>query len=154
MDLKKILGGIEGHEDLIKQINAEIGKEFVPRGEFNTKNKEANDLQAQLDAANENLKTLETEKAAHETTVAGLNQKITGYEAAALKTKIAYELGLPHELAGRLSGDDEAAIRTDAETLQGLLGGKQAPPLKDTEDPLPSGEDAAYKTLLSDLKGE
>ena len=38
MDLKKILGNVENHEELIRQIEAEVGKEFVPRKEFNEKN--------------------------------------------------------------------------------------------------------------------
>lgn len=82
------------------------------------------------------------------------DKKIKGYEMDSVKTKIALETGLPYEMAGRLTGEDEAAIRKDAEAISKLLGQSHGtPPLRSAE----SGEDtkrAAYKTMLSDLKGE
>lgn len=154
MDLRKILGNIENHEELIKQIEDAVGKDYVPRTEFNTKNTELKTTQKELEDTRASLETLEKEKSTYETKVADLHAKITGYESAALKARIAHEVGLPYELAARLSGDDEDAIRSDAEILQGLLGGKEAPPLKDAEASLPSGDDASYKALLSEIKGE
>lgn len=154
MDLKKILGNVENHEELIRQIEAEVGKEFVPRKEFNEKNTALKNLQQELDTTKAGLETLTNEKATQENTVAELNAKISGYEANALKARIAHEMGIPYELATRLSGDDEEAIRADAESLSGYIAGKQVPPLKDPEPAAASGEDAAYKTLLTEIKGE
>ena len=48
MDLKKILADIENADVLVKQIESEIGKEFVPRTEFNTKNQELKERDTQL----------------------------------------------------------------------------------------------------------
>lgn len=83
---------------------------------------------------------------------------IKKYETDSVKTRIAREAGIPQELAERLSGEDEAAIKKDAESLAKLLnvGGKggKVPPLKSTEPDGASVEDAAYRAMLSNLKGE
>ena len=83
--------------------------------------------------------------------------QIRAYETDSVKTRVAREAGIPPELASRLSGDDEAAIKKDAESLAKILnaGGRgNVPPLKSTEPDGASAEDAAYKAMLNDLKGE
>lgn len=95
--------------------------------------------------------------AGYDKTLAELQAKVKGYETASVKTRIAHETGLPYELADRLSGDDEAAIRQDAEALSKLLGGGQAhkaAPLRSTEKTSATGADAARKELLSSLVPE
>ena len=153
MDLAKILGSLENSEALIKQIEAEVGREFVPRSEFNTKNSEVKALEKQIGELNSNMDTYSKEKEVFDKTVADLNSKISTYEMASLKARIAHEKGIPYELAGRLTGDDEDALLQDAEALSKLIDKKQVlPPLKSTETEVDS-EDASYKTLLSNLKG-
>lgn len=83
--------------------------------------------------------------------------QIKKYETDSVKTRIAREAGIPEELAERLSGEDEASIKKDAESLAKILGagrGGNVPPLKRAEDDAAIAEDAAYKTMLSNLKGE
>mgnify|MGYP001480356640 CR=1 FL=1 len=155
MDLKKLLGHLENHEDLIKQIEAELGKEYVPRTEFNTKNNSLKDLEKQLADLNENLTTATSEKTALEKSIADLTAEAEASKLKALKSQIAYEKGLPFELAGRLTGDDEKALREDAESLSKLVTRQSTPPLKDTESDVVGGaEDAALKSMLQGLKGE
>lgn len=154
MDLTKILGHVENHEELIKKIEAELGQDYVPRSEFNTKNNELKSLEKKLVDLNANLETLTSEKTTLEQSITDLNSKVSSSELKALKSQIAYEKGLPFELAARLAGNDEESIRKDAESLSGLIKtNTQLPPLKSTE---PAGEekDGAYRALLSDLKGE
>lgn len=89
--------------------------------------------------------------------LAELQAKVKGYETASVKTRIAHEAGLPYELADRLSGDDEDAIRKDAEALSKLLGDRKpsrTPPLRDNEPPEKDGKRAAMKTLLTKIKEE
>lgn len=74
--------------------------------------------------------------------------KIKGYEQAALKMRVAHEVGIPYELAGRLSGETEEDIKKDAESIKGYLGSyKTVPPLKDTEDASGNSLDQAFRTL-------
>lgn len=89
--------------------------------------------------------------------LADMQAKIKGYETASVKTRIAHETGLPYELAGRLSGEDEDAIRKDAEALSKLLGSQRqprTPPLRDTEPIEKDEKKAALKSLLTKIKEE
>ena len=94
--------------------------------------------------------------AGYDKDLADLQAKVKGYETDSVKTRIAHETGLPYELAGRLTGEDEAAIRKDAEALSKLLGGQphKAPPLRSTEPTPASGVEAARKELLNNLVPE
>ena len=153
MDLAKILGGLENAEDLIKQIESEVGKEFVPRADFNAKNTELKALQKQIGEMNNSMETLTKEKETFDKTIADLNGKVSSYELSSLKTQIALEKGIPYELAGRLTGEDEDSLKSDAESLAKLITSKPTPaPLKDVEPA--KGKDDPYKSLLNGLKGE
>lgn len=84
--------------------------------------------------------------------VADLTAKNTAAGLDALRTRIAHETGLPYELAGRLVGDDEKAIRADAEALANLTAPQPAPsPSYSPETPAGSATDAAYAALASAL---
>lgn len=78
---------------------------------------------------------------ANKTTIADLTAKAK-----------AYESGIPYELAGKLSGDTEEEIKKDAETLAKFVKNQQPQPLANTEHGHTNGKDAAYKSLLADLK--
>jgi len=87
--------------------------------------------------------------------IENLNSKISGYETANLKTKIALENGLPYDLADRLVGDDEESLKADAERLAGFVKKDDpVPPLKDSEPNTGSDENSAYKNLIDNLEGE
>ena len=82
--------------------------------------------------------------------------QIKAYETDSVKTRIAREMGIPFDLASRLTGEDEASIKKDAESLAKILGGKggKVPPLKSTEPDGADLETAAYRSMLNRLKGE
>lgn len=84
--------------------------------------------------------------------VAELTAKNQAAELSALRTRIAHETGLPFELADRLHGDDEKALRADAETLGKLTAAKPAPsPAYSPETPVTDAADAAFRALASEL---
>ena len=89
---------------------------------------------------------------ANKTTIADLTAKAKAYESGALKMRIAHENGIPYELAGKLSGETEEEIKKDAETLAKFVKNQQPQPLANTEHGHTNGKDAAYKSLLADLK--
>ena len=82
-----------------------------------------------------------------------MEAKIKGYETNSVKMRIAREVGLPYELAERLSGEDEKAIKADAELLKKLVGAKTAP-LKSTEPGGTNATAAAWSQMLQQMKGE
>ena len=88
------------------------------------------------------------------TTIADLTAKAKAYESGALKMRIAHENGIPYELAGKLSGETEEEIKKDAETLAKFVKNQQPQPLANTEHGHTNGKDAAYKSLLADLKSK
>ncbi len=154
LDLKKILENVENKDDLIRQIESEIGKEYVPRSEFNSKNQELKDRDKQLGELKASHDELAKKSGEYDKTIADLTGKVSNYELSSLKARIAHEKGIPYELAGRLTGTDEKSLREDAETLAKLVSkGQPAPPLRTTE-PAGEGKDTAYKALLNGIKGE
>lgn len=84
-----------------------------------------------------------------------LQGKVKGYETDALKCKIAQEKGIPMDMASRLTGDDEKALRADADTMAGLLKAYKGPaPLHDPNPKDPDPKTADMASMLRDLRGE
>lgn len=79
--------------------------------------------------------------------------QIKSYETGSVKTRIANEVGLPYEMAARLSGEDEDSIRKDAQALQKLMGRKPAAPLADPESNKGT-KDAGLRAMLQQLNGK
>lgn len=90
--------------------------------------------------------------------IEALKGKVKAHETSSLKAKIAHEMGLPYGLSGRLSGEDEEAIKKDAESLKALIGDSEPKaPGVSTEPAGDNSKDAskaAMKNVLNGLKGE
>lgn len=106
--------------------------------------KQLTDLLQSMEATNAGLKERDAE-------IEKLNAQVSAFEKSAMKTRIAHELGLPYELAGRIQGDDEKAMRADAQSLAGYVSKPTALPMKDSEPKPRSGLDAAYASLARKL---
>ena len=106
--------------------------------------KQIGDLSKSLDDASKQISGFEAERNE-------LNSKISAYETRSVKMRIARETGIPYELAERLSGDTEDAIREDAKNFsQYVSKTNSAPPLAESEPQTGS----VYNQLLNGLKGE
>lgn len=88
---------------------------------------------------------------ASDTKIADLTAKNSAYEIASVKTKVAHEVGLPYELAERLSGTTEEEIRKDADALAKFAAHPQATPGFSAETPVGATTDVAYRALAHDL---
>lgn len=86
-----------------------------------------------------------------DTKIADLTAKNSAYEISSVKMKVAHEVGLPYELAERLSGTTEEEIRKDADALAKFAVHPQATPSFSSETPVGSTTDAAYRALAHDL---
>lgn len=101
------------------------------------------------------INTLTGERDAHANTIANLQKEVNGYKTAELKQRIAREKGIPLDMAHRLTGDDEKALRADADTMAGHLRSyKGAAPLADPEPAPEKGNRATLKGMLRKMKGE
>lgn len=91
----------------------------------------------------------------HKAEVDGLNAKVLKYETDSVKTRIAHEEGVPYEMALRLAGDNEEAIRADAKAIANML--KKASPAQPSFNPEPAPKDAktaAWAELSNSLRKE
>ena len=100
------------------------------------------------------LAELREKETASSLALAEKDAKIRAYETASVKTRIAREYGIPFELADRLSGEDEDAIRKDAETVRRMIGGFNTAPMASSEMPAADTKRAALRETLTALKGE
>lgn len=98
------------------------------------------------------INTLTGERDAHANTIANLQKEVNGYKTAELKQRIAREKRIPLDMAHRLTGDDEKALRADADTMAGHLRSyKGAAPLANPEPAPEKGSRAATRRLLNNL---
>lgn len=99
--------------------------------------------------------TLTTERDAHAATITQLQSQIKGFETDDLKRKIAAEKGLPLEFASRLTGENEADIKSDADKMSGMLRAfKGAAPLAEPAPNTESTSRTRLRGLLGNMKGE
>lgn len=126
-----------------------IEKQYADYAGLKAKNTE---LETEIGALKTTLSETGQKTENYDKDIAELNAKIAGYETANMRTKIALQYGIPYDLAGRLVGEDEKAIRADAESLSKLIKTQTPPPLKSTEPS--TGEDAEFRQLLNGLRGE
>lgn len=150
---------IETQEELDKIIESRLArqketleKQFADYDEIKTRKTE-------LETENANLQTSLQETAEkskeYDQKINDLNTKVSGYETASLRTKIALSAGLPFDLADRLQGDDEDSLTKDAERLSGFIkSGAPVPPMKTQEPSGVNSKDAAYRGLLEGLENE
>lgn len=89
-------------------------------------NKQVEELSNSLTSAGDKAKT-------DAEAIAGLEAKIKNYETASVKSRIAHEVGIPYELANKLSGETEEDIRKDAENLKPFVTKHQTAPLRNPE---------------------
>lgn len=101
------------------------------------------------------ITTLTGERDTHAATIAQLQGQIKGYENDALRRRIAGEKGIPLEFASRLSGDNEADIKADADKMAGALRAfKGAAPLAEPGQPAETSSHTRIKAMLGKMKGE
>ena len=80
--------------------------------------------------------------------------RLKGYETSSLKMRVAHENGIPFELADKLSGSDEEAIKKDAEIMAKFLRKRDVPPLAGGDPQKMDDKKTAMKNMLANLKGE
>ena len=84
-----------------------------------------------------------------------LQGKVKGFETDAMKRKIALEKGIPMDMASRLAGDDEKALKADADNMAAMLRVYKGPaPLHDPSPANPDPKTADMASMLRDLRGE
>lgn len=135
----------------LKRQKESISKQYTDYEELKTKNV---DLEKELTEIKKSLESSTSSKTELEKQIEELTGKVKAHDLSSLKIKYALENGIPYNLAGRISGDDEESIKADAQSLSDFFKSQTPPPpLKSTETNT-KGEDVAYQNILKGLKGE
>lgn len=135
----------------LKRQKESISKQYTDYEDLKTKNV---DLEKELTELKKSLESSTSSKTELEKQIEELTGKVKAHDLSSLKIKYALENGIPYNLAGRISGDDEESIKADAESLSDFFKSQTPPPpLKNTETNT-KGEDVAYQNILKGLKGE
>lgn len=121
--------------------------------DYDALKEEADGFEQQIAAMNKEING-DDKNPGYKKQMAEMQGKIKKYEASSLKVRIANEHGIPFELAERLSGDDEEAIKKDAETMAKFLKKKDVPPLRQSDPQKMDDKKTAMKNMLANLKGE
>ena len=141
-----------------EQLNSIIG-DRIKRAQESVEKKYADfispeDHQKALADANKAFDDFKKAHEGDEQTIADLTAKNKAYETAAIKSRIAHEVGLDYAWISRINGEDEKSIREDAESIKKLVGaGTNLMPTKNTD----AGADynsssAALKSVLNGIK--
>ena len=156
---------IETQEELDRSIGELLARQKEKYGDYDELKQKAADYEkletrvTELETENGALKSAaETSKASaedYDKQIEDLKKQVAGYETASLRTRIALQNGLPIDLADRLVGDNEEAIKADAERLAGFMKRTEPiAPMKSNEPTLPTDEDdkrAIYRDMVQNL---
>jgi len=119
-------------------------KDYISPDQLADKTKELTDqiagLTGQLNDADGKYKDYESKLAERDAT-------IKKYETDSVKTRCLVAAGLSTDFIGRVQGETEEDIQKDVEALKGLVGNRQAPPLKQPDLPPENGVVAAFKKI-------
>lgn len=139
-------------QERIARAEKKAAEKYADYDELKTsltdKDKQIADLSEQLKAQGEKV-TGSDEK------VKELEAKVHEYETASVKTRVAHEEGLPYELASKLSGNDEDAIRQDAKAMAKFIQKPAQAPIGSNE-PTSASDDpvaAAFKSMSQEIGG-
>ena len=141
--LDKVIG------DRIRRAEAKAAEKYSDYDALKTQN---SDYATQISQLQEQLQKQSETINGNKAIVDELNAKVQSYESSSLKTKIALEMGLPYQIAGRLSGSNEEEIRSDAEAMVKLIGSqKPVAPLGSSEPVVTNSKDAMWNKFASEL---
>lgn len=150
---------IETQEDFDKAIQkrlAQKDRELSERYKDYTSPDDLEKIKAEFETrlakVNEDLKSANEKIAGHDQIVTELTNRATTAEGDLLKSRIAYESGVPFELAGRLMGNNEEELKADAEKLASFIAPKAAPPLRSSDSSNNNNADMA--SLLSQINSQ
>ena len=142
---------IETQEELDRIIGARLARQEEKYSDYSQLKSRVEELEKENSGLRTTLEDSKKSTGDYESKLAELEGKIAGYETANLKTKIALKNGLPYDLASRLQGDSEEALKEDAERLASLIKPNDPNPIfKDQEGPK-TGLEGDLKQMLGNL---
>ena len=125
-------------KDRIARVEKSAAEKYSDYDAIKAQNQElANQIAQLTEQLRQQTETIDGNKSI----VEDLTAKVHGYETASVKTKIALELGIPYQMADRLSGNDEEEIREDAKSMIGFINSSKPVAPLGSGEPLMTGTD-------------
>ena len=142
---------IETQEELDRIIEARLNRERAKYADYEQlkqdsaalKELQGKKYEDQINALNGQIQKAQTD-------LASMQTRAEAAERSLLRSKVAAEEKLPAALADRLTGDDEAALRADAQALAKLIA-PAAPPAP-LADPGSGSNGGAWGEIANALK--
>lgn len=126
--------------------------------EYEAQLKDLEGIKEQLATKDEEITALkakigdfESEKKTSEESIQGMQKELSELKLKALKTQIAMDNNLPPDMADRIKGDDEEAMRADAEKLASYVNKRVAPSFRNDDAPKDSAEEG-YREMARFLE--
>ncbi len=148
---------IETQEELDNIVKERLRREREKFGDYDDLKKRVSELESENSALKSTVEEDKQTRAGLDAQITELQGQVSNYETASLRTRIALQNGLPYDLADRLQGADEEALKADAERLAGFMRpATHQAPLRDTEPPIGDDKTMQMKQMLRELqpKGE
>ena len=143
---------ITTQEEFDNAIKARLSREKEKYGDYDQLKSRVAELEEENVGLKSTIEANRQSKADDDKQLEELQNQISGYETASLRTRIALQYGLPYDLADRLQGTDEESFKADAERLAGYMKKSQpVAPIRDSEPVLEKTEDTMYKNLVQGL---
>lgn len=128
------------------RLNKEKEKYEKQISELNAKTES---YEKQIATFTSQLEDVNKKAANYESEIKERDDKIHAYESQSVKMRVAHEVGIPYELADRLSGTTEEEIKADAESIKGLINLSNPMPRKAAEPVIQESDFEAGLRILA-----
>lgn len=153
MDFKEI----KTQEELDAIIKTRIAREREKYQDYETLKSNIEKLQNENTKLKTDLNSATANTTSYTEKINELETQIKNHELSNIKTKVALQYGLPLDLVGRLNGNNEDELKTDAEMLSSFIKKNQYEPQFKSNEPSQVDEKTiALKQVIKNLttKGE
>ena len=143
---------ITTQEEFDAAIKARLSREKEKYGDYDQLKSRVEELETENVGLKSTIEANNQSKADADKQLEELQNQISGYETASLRTRIALQNGLPYDLADRLQGIDEESLKADAERLASFTKPVEpVAPMRNLEPALEKNENTSYKNLVQGL---
>lgn len=143
---------ITTQEEFDAAIKARLSREKEKYGDYDQLKSRVEELETENVGLKSTIEANNQSKADADKQLEELQNQISGYETASLRTRIALQNGLPYDLADRLQGIDEESLKADAERLASFIKPVEpVAPMRNLEPALEKNENTSYKNLVQGL---
>lgn len=146
---------ITTQEEFDAAIKARLAREKEKYADYDQLKTRVGELEKENGVLKSAAESSKASAADYDKQIADLQGQVKAFESKDLRLRVAVASGLPIELADRLTGDDEQAIKADAERFASFMKpAEPTPPTKSTEPKLPNDRDGGFRAMVKDLRGE